>query len=588
MAFDGLVMAAVKSELNKTIIGGRVEKIYQPLSLEVNILIHNEGNKFRLLISADARNARIHLTTQAKKNPLTPPLFCMVLRKHLEGGRIVSITQEGLERVLCLSIESVDELGRLSEKKLYCEVMGKHSNIILVDPATNQILDGINRYSYATSRHREVLPGRRYSMPPESGKINPLTLTEDIFMQTVWGKDENIPLDKLLLSSFDGFSPQTCREIVCRAGLNPDSTNHSLGEIDLTRLWQTLAAIKSSVLKGDFHPVLCKDNAGKLVFSAIELTQLYGLPNSTEKCQYNEMNIVLDQYFQAVSRNEKIKTISNQLLKTIKNEIKKCQKKLSIYLDTIQKAEDAELLKIYGELITANLYQISGKQDSVELTNYYDPDGKTVKIELNPQKSPAENAQLYFKRYAKAKHSLEITQEYLSKTKTELSYLETVQVSLEQAETVEELAEIKTELIKEGYLNPENSGKLKKEPAITEPKPLKFITPEGYEIMVGRNNRQNDYLTMKIANPDDTWLHVKDIPGSHVIIRNKGNQAIPDTVMQTAAEIAAYHSRARNSSKVPVDYTLRKNVRKPKGAKPGMVIYDNQQTVYVRPRLPEA
>lgn len=582
MAFDGLVMAAVKTELEAFMIGGRVEKIFQPLPSEIHMLVHHNKNKFRLLLSADARNARVHISTQTKENPFSPPLFCMVLRKHLEGGRILSLEQKGLERVLKIVVEGMDELGRLSKKHLYCEVMGKHSNVILVDPSTNQILDGIQRYSYATSRHREVLPGRQYIAPPETGKQDPLTAAEESFIQAVWAKEDDTPLDKLILSHFEGFSPQTCREIVKHAGLDLSTASQTIGEIDLRKLWNAFTAIRDAALKGEFKPVLCRDKNGKMRFSAIPLTLEPGA-----SCRQETMNTVLDTYYNEADRMEKLKKSGGDLLRVVRSEIKKVEKKVMIYRDTLNKAEHAETYKIYGELITANLYQIPEKTESVELLNYYDPEGKTVFIEMDRQKSPSENAQAYFKQYNKARHSKEVTLEYLEKSEKELNYLETVQTAIEQAESLQDLTEIKAELIKEGYIKPEAPVKGKKEPVITEPKPLSVKTAEGYEILVGRNNRQNDYLTMKLAQPEDLWFHVKDIPGSHVIIRKQEGREVPDEVLQIAAEIAAYHSKARESSKVSVDFTQRKHVRKPKAAKPGMVIYDSQRTVYVEPKMPE-
>lgn len=582
MSFDGLVMAAVKKELIEKIPGGRIEKIYQPLADEIVLVIHKDKNKVRLVVSAHARDARIHLTRTTRENPLTPPIFCMVLRKHLDGGRITDIVQNGLERVLDIGVEAIDELGVLSVKRLLCEVMGKHSNIVLVDPATNNILDGINRYSYATSRHREVLPGRAYTPPPETGKLNPLETTEEQFRDALWDPEQDIPVDRLLLNKFAGFGPQTCREITHRSGVHPDSSNQSLGELELQRLWENFKTINECIRTGSFQPTICYKGSTPTAFSAVKLEQFNcGDTRSTS------MSEVLDEFFSVTEKQQRFKRAAAELVKVVNNEMKKSRKKKAIHEETLRKAENAEQLKITGELITANIYQISKGAHSVELVNYYDPQATTLTVQLDPQLSPSGNAQSYFKRYTKARNSFSIAAKYLAEAEGELDYLESVLVSLEQAEQDHDLQEIRSELVKEGYIAPNKHtrGTKKPEPD-SEPTPLVFCTNEGFEILVGRNNRQNDYLTMKLAKPDDMWLHVKDIPGSHVIIRNPQGRDIPEPTIQTAAEAAAHYSRARESSKVAVDHTLRKFVRKPKGAKPGMVIYEHFRTVYVEPKRP--
>lgn len=583
MAFDGLVMAAIKHELNESLVGGRVEKIYQPLSDEIILIIHKDRNKYRLLISANSRDARVHITETIKENPLTPPLFCMVLRKHLEGGKITSIRQSGLDRILHIIIESVDELGMLSEKELICEVMGKHSNIILVDPAKNLILDGINRYSYATSRHREVLPGRQYASPPPTGKINPKEISEDTFLSIIWNPDSELQIEKILLLKVDGLSPQTCREVVARAGLEPGISAQSIGEFELHKLWQSFSQIQRCLLTESFEPSIYYKNNYPFAYSAIGLTQFGDIPGKS-----GTMNKILDEYFSARQKQEQLTRFGNELTRILNSEIKKCQKKISIHQETLENSRNAETFKIYGELITANIYRIAKGEEQVELENYYDPEQKTVTIELDSRLTPAENAQLYYKRYTKARHSHEIADRYLEELNQEISYLESVVTAISLAERTEDLIEIKAELIKENYVKPETIKKNnKRETSAMEPLPLSFQSGEGFKILVGRNNRQNDNLTMKLSAPDDLWLHVKDIPGSHVVIKNPEGTALPDSTIQKAAETAAFYSKARLSSKVPVDFTLRKHVRKPRGAKPGMVIYDNQTTVIVEPKAPE-
>ncbi len=580
MAFDGLVLAAVKNELQMTIVGGRVEKIYQPLPREIHFLIRQGKTRLRLLVSADARDGRVHLTRQSRENPPAPPLFCMVLRKHLEGGKITGLDQPGLERVLRIMVEAVDELGRLAEKTLVCEVMGKHSNIILVDPASNMILDGINRYSSALSRYREVLPGRRYIPPPEPGKFNPLEATEEIFRSALWDPDRDTGVATMILDKFAGFSPQTCREITVRAGLDPAVSNQYLGETELVRLWQAFRIIRDRAVAGRFAPTVCYQGGRPVAFAAFELTQF---PEAG--CRAGPISEILDEFFSARERQEQFSQAAADLQKTVRHEIKKCQKKIALHQESLKQAEDAERFKILGELIKANIFQLPAGSSSAELVNYLDPAGEKVVVPMDPQLSPAENAQAYFKKYTKARHIRVIASRCLDQTGAELAYLESVMMALDQAERPGDLAEIKAELIKEGYRKPETVPRGTKKPGPgLEPSPLRFKSADGLEILVGRNNRQNDYITMKMARPDDIWLHVKDIPGSHVIIRSEQAGEVPGSTLLQAAGIAAFYSRARQSAKVAVDYTRRKHVRKPKGAKPGMVVYDNQKTVLVAPK----
>jgi len=578
MAFDGLMMSAVKDELKKILVGSRIEKIYQPLAHETVLIVHREKSRHRLLVSAHARDARIHITAGSRENPLTPPQFCMVLRKHLTGGRISGFDQAGLERILVIRIEAVNELGIPSEKALICEIMGKHSNIILVEPATNLILDGINRYSYATSRHREVLPGRRYIPPPDHGKIDPLTLTENIFRDAVWDPNIEIHMEKVLLKKFSGLSPQTCREILVRAGIHPQTSNQSLGDIELNSLWSSFNTIIENTLSGIYEPSLYYKGSSPKAFSAIRLTHLPDV-----RCKTGTVSQVLDEFFTARALREKFQDYVKHLLKITGNEIKKCQKKIAIYRETLKEAANAEQFKVFGELVTANIYQIPQQAEIVEVVNYYDPEGQTVSIPLDPQLSSAQNAQAYFKKYAKTRNSLLFAQNRLAVTQTELDYLESVNIALEQSERFSDLEEIKSELIKEGYIAEEKVAAAGRKPAGGHEPAVMSFAVDGFELLAGRNNRQNDYLTMKLARPDDLWLHTKDIPGAHIIIRNPEGREIPDPVVQKAAGIAAYFSKGRNSSKVPVDYTLKKNVRKPKGAKPGMVIYDNHRTILAEP-----
>lgn len=579
MPFDGLVMAAVCRELKEKITGARIEKIYQPLKEELTLLVSKPREKYRLLLSANASNARVHLTENNKPNPSTPPLFCMVLRKHLDGGHIHEIFQPGLDRVLHIKINTRDELGRPAVKTLIVEIMGKHSNIILVDK-NNKIIDGIKRYSHSVSRYREVLPGRDYLAPPDQGKIMPVNLDEERFIDLVTSADLDTKLADILLKKFDGFSPCMCREIIHRAGLPGSITLNECGQYELSMLWQRFSDTCNKLSSNKFNSTMVLDRDGTpKEFAAFNLTQF-------QECEikHGSMNFILDQFFTKKEHIEKLYSKKQSLLTIVKNEINRLKKKIPKYKKSLQEAARAEDYRLFGELLTANMHKLKKGMKKIELENYYDPELKKISIELNPQLTSSENVQSYFKKYTKAKNTASVVQEQLSQAKSDLQYLEAVENAIRQANTMFDLEETEQELISQQYLKPgkTDDGRKKKEKQRSTPKPLEFKSTDGFTILVGKNNRQNDYVTQRIAQPNDIWMHTKEIPGSHVVIRTGGSK-VPDTTLEQAAVLAAYHSKARNSSTVPVDYTYIKYVRKPKGAKPGMVIYENQQTIYITP-----
>ncbi len=577
MPYDGLVTAAICQELNEKLAGGRIEKIYQPLKDEIMLLLSKQA-RYRLLISANAQNARMHLSKNAKPNPATPPLFCMVLRKHLEGGRIVEITQAGLERILQIIVNTRDELGQPTLKKLIVEIMGKHSNIILVDHQTGKIIDGIKRYSHAVSRHREVLPGRDYLAPPEQGKIHPIGLNEERFFQLITSKDIDLKLTDILLQTFNGFSPRICREIVYRCGLPLDIKLNYCGEYELSMLWQHFNSLCTDLEKGNFNPTLVLNHDGSPIdFAAFALTQFADL-----HLEQGSMSEVLDSFYFLQERDCRIQAKRQSLMTIIKREINRLKNKIPKQRQSLKKAENFEHYRLCGELLTANMHLIKKGMGMVELENYYSPDLEKITIELDPQKSPAENAQFYFKQYVRAKNTVEAVKQQLAQAQEELSYLEGVESAARFADSLKDLEEVENELVMQGYAKPSRQKDKVDKKQANKPQPLNFQSRDGLVILVGKNNRQNDYLTLRLAKGEDIWLHTKDIPGSHVVIKTQG-RPVPPTTLEEAAVLAAYYSKARQSSKVPVDYTLIKHVHKPKGAKPGMVIYENQQTIFVDP-----
>lgn len=582
MPFDGLVLAAVRKELENKLAGGRVERVHQPDKEELVISVHSPGARQRLLLSANAQNARVHLTAAAMENPVKPPLFCMVLRKHLEGGRISAFAQRGLERVLVIIIDSRDELGCTVSKHLVCEIMGKHSNIILVDNSTGLIIDGIKRYSHALSRYREVLPGRPYLPPPSQNKLNPFLTSEEQYRSVCLKVPLETTLAVLLQNYFEGLSGVTSREILYRANLSPDMTVNVCGDYELRVLWEAFNKVMSAASRGSFDPCLSIGQKGKLLdYAAVDLA------STGQKRKYGEMNHLLDMFFSERVRLERLNSGRNALISNLNKQIARLEKKLDLYAESLSDTAGAEKFKLYGELITANLYHLSKGPDQAFLENYYEEGNPAVAVPLDPLLSPVQNSQLYFKKYLKAKNTRNALAFRTIQAREELDYLEGVKTAVEIASNLSELEEIRSELISQGFLKqppPRKSSvkgkKVKKEKH--HPSPLSFHSSEGYQIFAGKNNRQNDYLTLKIARENDIWMHARQLPGAHVIIRTEGKE-VPPTTLAEAAGLAAFFSKGRHTKSVPVDYTSKKHVRKPKGARPGMVIYEHFKTIMAAP-----
>ncbi|MCL6611251.1 MAG: NFACT family protein [Peptococcaceae bacterium] len=583
MPFDGMVLAAVKNELAAALTGLRIEKIHQPAREEVHLVLGRPGVRYRLLLSADPGMARVHLTGRPAPNPPSPPVFCMVMRKHLEGGRISSFSQPGYDRTLTITVDARDELGRPSTRQIICEIMGRHSNIILYDPGSGTVLDGIKRYSHAVSRHREVLPGRPYVPAPAQGKINPLSLSEEEFFRLMMGNSLNNRVSDLVQKHFDGLSPLLAREIVWRAGLEPDTPLEVLGEYDLASVYRALKDLYSRAEKGEFRPTLVFDGGVPRDFAAFELNHLEGLRQAP-----GGMNETLDAYFTHRVLAGKMEGLRQSILSLVKKETARLEKKLSAQTADLESASGAEEYRLYGELVKANIHRLKKGDTEVWLENFFAEGCPPVKINLDSRLSPAENAQEFFRRYGKAKKILENAAIHAEATRSDLEYLAGVENSAELASTLEELDQIRAELADQGFLKPSGpgpAGQRNQDP----PRPAVFVSSDGMIILAGRNNRQNDYLTMKVARPDDIWLHAREIPGSHVVIRTGGKKAVPPSTLEEAASLAALFSRARHSSKVPVDYTLRRHVIKPRGSKPGFVVYTDFKTIVTGPdpSLPE-
>lgn len=580
MPLDGLFLYGICRELNDKLKQGRIEKIYQPARDEIILTISKPGTKHRLILNAGAENARVHLTGTTRPNPVSPPMFCMLLRKHLEGGRIIEFRQSDLDRVLDIRVDCRDELGQPLVKSLICEIMGRHSNIILVSRAGEVILDGIRRYSHSVSRHREVLPGRVYIPPPDQGKSDPLSLTEDHFRELVLSGKLDGSLAAAVQRSLDGFSIPTCKELVRMAGIAPEMLLEHCGEHEMRTLWQTLHKTLTDIREnGVSATLLCRPGGEPVDFFALETAHREELQQIT-----GTANEIADSFFTYKLNRLVLSKEKNQLLGVIKKHSRRIGKKLHLQQKSAADAGEADRYRLSGELLTSYMHLVERGMQEIELENYYASDGEKVTILLDPQLTGPENSQAYFKKYTKARNTREASLRMAALSEEELHYLEGVIASIDMAQTIDDLEEIRRELRGQGYLKQPVSIPRKSRVKEAQPRsmPLKFLSGDGFTVLVGKNNRQNDTLTFKIADEHDVWLHTSKIPGSHVIIRTEGRE-VPLSTLHQAAALAAHFSRANGSSNVPVDYTQRKHVKKPNGARPGYVIYEKQKTLYVDP-----
>ncbi|MEH7382463.1 NFACT RNA binding domain-containing protein [Bacillus sp. JJ1533] len=559
MTFDGIFTKEIVHELQLTLENGRISKIYQPYKNELIFQVRSNGRNHKLLLSAHPSYARIHVTNGLYDNPHEPPMFCMLLRKHLEGSIIENIRQVDMDRIIVFDLKGRNELGDVSFKQLVIEIMGRHSNIILVDTEKQTILDSIKHVSPAVNRHRTVLPGYTYVSPPAQEKTNPFTVDEEAFLKKI---DFNAgKLDQQIVNKFSGISPLFAKEVVFRAGI---ANRKSLPGPFLSMI----EAIKQNKITPQIITKGQKD-----YFYILPLQHIGG-----EAKEFATISEMLDRFYFGKAERDRVKQQGHDLERFIINEKMKNEKKIKKLEATLVESEKAEKYKLFGELVTANMYAITRGEKVARVLNYYSEENEMLEIPLNPQKTPSENAQSYFSKYQKAKNAVAYVEHEIEKAKEEITYFDSLLQQIESA-APKDLQEIREELMEEGYLkNKQQKGNKKMKP--TKPAIEHYESTDGTEILVGKNNKQNDYLTNRLAARDDIWLHTKDIPGSHVIIRSK--QPTEETILE-AATIAAYFSKAKNSSSVPVDYTLVRHVKKPNGSKPGYVIYDNQQTVYVTP-----
>jgi len=576
MALDGLVISALCSELNQKLAGTRIDKIHQPEKDELLISVRGYGVAYKLLVCANPSFPRLHLSNIQKENPQTPPMFCMLLRKHISGGKILSVTQEGFDRIVNIAIESYDEMGYLSPKNLIVEIMGKHSNIILTD-SNGKILDSIIHVDFSVSSVRQILPGLKYELPPSQGKKNPLDISRDDVAFALENSEKEVW--KQLLENYDGISPLVAREAVFRAIGMCDAKGIEVTRQDLEKVAVNFYAIIEDIKTGDFNPCIVTEKATKkpLDFCAIDIGQ-YSTSATVE--HFPSMNEAVESFYMKKASSESIRQRSGDLLKFLQTSLDRCYKKLQIQDQTLKKAAKREKYKMYGDLITSNIYRIEQGMENVTLENFYSENMEEVTIPLKTDLSPSKNAQRYYTKYNKEKTAETETLKQKELNENEINYLESVKEAVLMCETNSEITQIRDELIEEGYLK--NKGRLikKKKEVIT---PMHFVSDDGYDIYVGKNNKQNDYVTLKLSRSTDIWFHTKEIHGSHAIVKTDDAMLVPDETYFQAARLAAYYSKGRGSENVPVDYTEVKNVKKPSGAKPGMVIYVDYNTLYVTP-----
>ena len=576
MALDGAFLYCLRQELVDSLPDARVDKVHQPSREELILSLRTRAGVKKLYLSARANSPRVHFTEIPLENPASPPMFCMLLRKRLSGGRLIAIRQPGLERALYFDLDCVNELGEIVRLTLAVEIMGRHSNIILID-AGGVVVDAIKRVDLEMSSVRPVLPGLPYSPPPaEAGKQDLSQCTpEELLSCALAGRDA--PFSKALLAASHGLSPLICREIAHYATRGADTPAHSLTSEEQDRARFYIARVKAAFETGEGRVpyILYKEQNVPLDFSFLPITQ-YGL--SAVGREMESFSALLDAFYAQRDQAERTKQRAHDMLRVLTNASERTARKLGHQRQELAKSGDREKYRIYGDLIHANMHSIPKGASRAELVNYYDPDCGMLAVPLDPALSAAQNAQKYYKEYRKAQTAERVLAEQIAQGEEELAYIDTVFDALSRAVTLRELNELREELAAGGYLRLQRGRQ--KPPAPLGP--MEFLSDDGFPILVGRNNVENDRLTLRTARGSDIWFHTKNIPGSHVIVVT-GGRTPPDRTLEQAAVLAAFHSKAAGSQQVPVDYTEARNVKKPAGAKPGMVIYETNRTAYVTP-----
>lgn len=587
MAFDGVTIANVVYEMKKELVGGRLYKIAQPEEDELLLTVRQPDGQRRLLISAGASLPLIYLTETNKPSPMTAPSFCMLLRKHLQNGRITDISQPGLERIVRIQVEHLDELGDLRHKTLVVEIMGKHSNIIFCND-DNVIIDSIKRVSAAVSSVREVLPGKPYFVPQTQDKLDALTADYDVFRRALASKPQ--PAFKALYGSFTGISPILAQELCFQAGIDGEQPTAALEEPQFQSLFEAFSGMTEAVKVNRFVPNIAYSSGKPVEFCALPLT-MYGYrpscagegsesnvsgPDREQSSQQSSgdytvtcpsMSALLESYYAEKNALTRIRQKSSDLRRIVQTALERNVKKYDLQLHQMKDTEKRDTYRIYGELLNTYGYGVQPGAKSLEALNYYT--NETVTIPLDPTLTATENAKRYFDKYGKLKRTYEALSKLTEEVKSEIDHLESISAALDIALREEDLAEIKEELTESGYIRRKGGSKKQK---ITS-RPFHYISSDGFHIYVGKNNYQNDELTFKLATGNDWWFHAKKLPGSHVVVKLGNAEELPDRTFEEAARLAAYYSKGREQEKVEIDYVQKKHVKKPAGAKPGFVVY---------------
>lgn len=576
MALDGAFLRHIKKELEEKLIGARVDKIHQPSREELVVAFRTRESAYKVLFSARANSARVHFTSISLENPKQPPMLCMLLRKKLSGAKLTAIRQPGLERLLHFDFDALNELGDHVTLTLTVEIMGRYSNIILTGE-DGKIIDSLKRVDAEMSSRRLVLPGLTYQLPPPQGKRSVLETSSQELTAALKSLPGDAELSKALLSVLQGVSPIVCRELAHQAGRGAELTVKTMDEEQYFRVGFFYQKLKETVEQVSGAPCMVLSTQKKpMDFSFLDIHQ-YG--TSAVVKQSENFSSLLDDFYRERDHQERMRVREQDLLRLLSTHSERLSRKINAQRAELEQCAQRDSLRIAGDLISANLYTLPKGAESAELPNYYEEGEPLVLIALDPALTPSQNAQKYYREYRKAKTAEEKLTEQIKIAGGELEYLDSVLEALSRAETEQDLTEIRGELAEQGYVRILRSKK-QKPASVSEP--MKFTTSDGFTVLVGRNNRQNDRLTMKLANNNDIWFHTKNIPGSHTVLVTGGREPTPKA-MEEAAVLAASHSRAKNSAQVPVDYTRVRNVSKPQGAKPGMVIYVNYKTILVDP-----
>ena len=574
MAFDGIVISNLTYELNTNLVGGRISKISMPEDNELIFTIKNNAKTYRLLVSASASLPLVYLTDVNKPAPKVAPAFLMLLRKYIGTAKINDIFQMGLERILCFELEHLNELGDLSHKRMYIEIMGKHSNIIFTDE-NNKIIDSIKRISANMSSLREVLPGREYFLPEELKKKDLLNTKLEEFIEIL--KSKEYPLSKSIYMNFAGISPLIAEEIILRASLPSQAPSTSLGELEYTHLFHTIQNLLEDINAHNFTPNIIYKGEEAIEFSSISLYSYEG--KEYKKKSFDSVSKMLYDFYSSREAFVLNRQKSSDLRRIVNTALERASKKYDLQEKQLQDADKKDIYRVYGDLLNTYGYSLKGGESSFTTENFYD-DNKEITIPLDKNKSAKENAKKYYDKYAKLSRTTKALSEEILKTKNDMEHLQSIQTALEVSSDDESLSQIRQELVDFGYIKKHSSAKKQK---ITS-HPYHYISSDGYDIYVGKNNYQNEELTFKVATGNDWWFHAKGIPGSHVILKSNNEEELPDRAYEEAAALAAFYSKSKDADKVEVDYIQKKNIKKVAGAAPGFVIYHSNWSMVATPK----